>query len=135
MRGALGLLEPQPLAVFLSGAATAWAFVGIAAFAVVFLYPQLTFLDGVPDLGDPLLSIWRMGWVNHWMTAAIRGRSSAQHLLSGAAHLTYSDSMLLPAVIGAPLLALGLHPVVAYNLLFMSGFGLSAWRCTCSART
>ena len=33
--------------------------------------------------------------------------------------------MLLPAAIGAPLLAIGLSPVVAYNLLFLSGFLLS----------
>jgi hypothetical protein len=38
--------------------------------------------------------------------------------------------MLLPALTGAPLAA-GLHPVIAYNVLFLSGFALSALTTTC----
>jgi hypothetical protein len=39
--------------------------------------------------------------------------------------LTLSDPVILPALTIAPLLAVGVHPVVAYNILFLSGFWLS----------
>ena len=39
--------------------------------------------------------------------------------------MTLSDPMILPALTAAPLLALGVHPVVAYNLLFLSALWLS----------
>jgi hypothetical protein len=106
---------------------TAWAFLGIGVFAIIFLHPQMAMLDGVPDIGDPVLSIWRMGWVNHWLHGSDpRTLFSPNIFYPEPLTLTYSDSMLLPAIMGAPLLAAGLHPVVAYNILFMSGFVLSA---------
>ena len=38
---------------------------GFCVFAAVLLFPQLQRMDSVPDLGDPLFSIWRSGWVYH----------------------------------------------------------------------
>jgi hypothetical protein len=40
--------------------------------------------------------------------------------------LTYSDSMLLPALTTVPFLVVGLHPVVAYNLVLVLSFVASA---------
>jgi hypothetical protein len=83
-------------------------------------------MDSVPDLGDPLFSMWRMGWVFHKLGGDPRPLFDANIFYPEPLTLTYSDSMLLPALTGAPLLAAGLHPVVAYNVLFLSGFVLSA---------
>ena len=41
------------------------ALAGFTVFAAVLLFPQLQRMDSVPDLGDPLFSIWRFGWVFH----------------------------------------------------------------------
>src|SRR3954468_15938544 len=38
---------------------------GFAGLTLVFTWPQAANMYGVPDMGDPLLSIWRIAWVNH----------------------------------------------------------------------
>lgn len=117
-RGDKAVPPPLPGRVRRALAASA----GIAAVGAVLLAPQILHLGSVPDLGDPLFSMWRMAWVPHQLA-----RDPA-HLFDGnifhpdPLSLTYSDSMILPALTAAPLLALGVHPVHAYNLLFISGF-------------
>jgi hypothetical protein len=98
---------------------------GFIALVAIFLHPQVRDLRGVPDLGDPLFSIWRIGWVAHQLWADPRHLFDANIFYPEAATLTYSDSMLLPALTAMPLLRVGVHPVVVYNLLLLSGFALS----------
>jgi hypothetical protein len=103
------------------------ALAGISAFGTVLLFPQLRQMYSVPDLGDPLLSIWRFGWVFHKLTGDPRplfdGNIFHPHQLS----LTLSDSMLMPALTTAPLLAAGIHPVLAYNTIMVVSFIASAF--------
>jgi hypothetical protein len=88
-------------------------------------WPQLRRLDAVPDLGDPLFSIWRMAWISHQIVR------DPLHLFDGNMFhperltLTYSDSIIVPALMSAPLLWMGVHPVLTYNLLLLSAFVLS----------
>jgi hypothetical protein len=102
-----------------------WATAGLCVFGVVLMYPQLDNMHAVPDLGDPLFSIWRSGWVYHWLHGDPRPLFSPNIFYPSPLTLTYSDSMLLPSLMVSPLLALGVHPVIAYNVLFLSGFLLS----------
>ena len=81
-------------------------------FAAVLLFPQLQRMDSVPDLGDPLFSIWRFGWVYHKLGGDPRPLFSPNVFHPHQLTLTYSDSMLLPALTTAPFLAVGMHPVV-----------------------
>jgi hypothetical protein len=104
---------------------TMLAAVGICAVAAVLLAPQMLRPYGVPDLGDPLFSIWRMAWVPHQLLRDPLHLFDANIFYPDRLTLTYSDSMILPAITAAPLLAAGVHPVVAYNLLFVSGFVFS----------
>jgi len=103
----------------------ALAAVGIAAALAVLLHGQLLHLDSVPDLGDPLFSIWRVAWVAHQIVR------DPMHLLDGNIFyperltLTLSDPVILPALTVAPLFALGVAPTVAYNVLLLSGFWFS----------
>jgi hypothetical protein len=101
------------------------ALVGLCAVGAVLLFPQLADMRAVPDLGDPLFSIWRSGWVFHWLHGDPRSLFSPNIFYPSPLTLTYSDSMLLPTLMVSPLLAMGLHPVIAYNVLFLSGFLLS----------
>ena len=104
---------------------TALAALGIAAALAILLHDQLQHLYSVPDLGDPLFSVWRIGWVAHQIAANPSHLFDANIFYPERLTLTLSDPVILPALTIAPLLALGVHPVVAYNLLFLSGFWLS----------
>lgn len=84
-------------------------------------------MDSVPDLGDPLFSIWRFGWVYHKLLGDPRPLFSPNIFHPHQLTLTYSDSMLLPALTTVPLLALGLHPVIAYNVVLVCSFVVSAF--------
>ena len=95
---------------------------GLIAIGAVLMHTQLAQMRSVPDLGDPLFSMWRMGWVFQQLGGDPRPLFDANIFHPEPLTFTYSDSMLLPAAIGAPLLAIGLSPAVAYNLLFLSGF-------------
>ena len=117
--------EPAPGQLPLLAGHTLWAGLGLCAFAALLLHRQLAAMYSVPDLGDPLLSIWRMGWLHHWLQGDPRPLFSPNIFYPEPLTFTYSDSMLLPGLVGSGLMALGFHPVVAYNLLFVSGFVIS----------
>jgi hypothetical protein len=102
------------------------ATLGFVVVTAVLLHTQLAQMDSVPDLGDPLFSMWRIGWVFQQLQGDPRPLFDANIFHPEPLTLTYSDSMLLPAVTGAPLLAAGVHPVFAYNTLLLSSFVLSA---------
>jgi hypothetical protein len=93
--------------------------------AAALTWPQVRRLDSVPDMGDPLFSIWRIAWVSHQIVR------DPLHLFDGNMFhperltLTYSDSVIVPALMSAPLFWMGVHPVLIYNLLLLSGFVLS----------
>jgi hypothetical protein len=78
-------------------------------------------------------SIWRFGWVFHKLGGDPRPLFSPNVFYPHQLTLTYSDSMLLPALTTVPFLALGLHPVVAYNLVLVLSFIASAFAMDCRA--
>jgi hypothetical protein len=90
-------------------------------------YPQIKVLDrGVSlDIGDPLLSTWRLAWLAHQLPL------DPWHLFDGNIFypekntLAFSDAMIVPSLTVAPLVWLGVHQLFAYNLLLLSGFALS----------
>jgi len=98
------------------------ALAGLTGAAAVLLWPQIRQMYSVPDLGDPLFSIWRIGWVFHKLHGDPRPLFSPNIFYPHELTFTYSDSMLLPALTATPLLFAGLHPVVAYNLATMASF-------------
>src|SRR4051812_10919858 len=75
------------------------------------------------DLGDPLFTSWVLAWdATHlgrgWWNANI----FAPHPLA----LAYSEHFLPQAVLAAPVYLATRNPVVAYNIVFLSTFVLSA---------
>ena len=102
------------------------AVLGFTLFTVVLLHEQVWNLGHVPDLGDPLFSMWRMAWVAHQAVTDPRHLFDANIFFPDRGTLTYSDAMLLPALPNALLRASGAHPVTAYTLLFLSAFIFSA---------
>jgi hypothetical protein len=99
--------------------------VSFTALVVALTWPQVREMYSVPDLGDPLFSIWRIGWVNHQLLRQPLALFDANIFYPERLTLTYSDSLVVPALMAGPLLWAGVHPVVAYNSLLLSGFVLS----------
>jgi hypothetical protein len=124
LRARLQREEPVPVAsttwtelVIVTGAYACW----IAALT----WPQIIQLRSVPDLGDPLFSLWRMGWIAHQLPRNPMGLFDANIFHSEPLTLTYSDPLLLPSLFGAPFLWLGVDPRLVYNLLLLSAFVFS----------
>jgi hypothetical protein len=117
--------RPVPPAASSQGVHLVLAIGGLVLFAAAIMSPQLTAMGSVPDLGDPLFSMWRIGWVYRQLHGDPRSLFDANIFHPEPLTLTYSDAMLLPALIAVPLLAAGLHPVFTYNVLMLSGFLLS----------
>ncbi|MEW6367432.1 MAG: hypothetical protein AB1714_22620 [Acidobacteriota bacterium] len=85
------------------------------------------------DEGDPLLYSWVIEWV-HWALL-----NSPSQLFSPPIFypekwaLTYSDTLLLPATLVMPVLALGGSGILAHNILLLLSFVLTGvffyWMC------
>ena len=99
--------------------------VGFSALVAVLTWPQVRELYSVPDVGDPLFSIWRIAWVSHQLPRDPLSLFDANIFHPEQLALAYSDSLMVPALMSAPFFWLGVHPVPIYNLLFLSGFVLS----------
>ena len=94
----------------------------------VMTYPQARFLTQtvVPDFGDPLLSTWRLSWIAHQLPRDPLHLFDANIFHPERHALAFSDSMIVPSLMVAPLIWSGVHQVVAYNVLLLSGFLFSA---------
>jgi hypothetical protein len=98
---------------------------GLIALTVITFHSQARHLFSVPDRGDPLFSMWRIAWVQHQLVADPRHLFDANIFYPLRATLTYSDAMILPAIAAWPLAWIGVHPVLAYNLVLLATFVLS----------
>lgn len=98
---------------------------GYTLLVVALTWPQARHMYWVPDRGDPLFSTWRIAWVSHQLPRHPLALFDANIFYPERLTFTYSDSMVVPALMIAPVLWLGGHPVVAYNILLLSGFVLS----------
>ncbi len=96
-----------------------------AVLTVAMTWPQARDLRAVPDPGDPLFSTWRLAWIAHQLPRDPLHLFDANAFYPERATLAYSDGVLLPALVSAPLFWLGAHPLTVYNLLFLSAFALS----------
>ena len=114
-----------------------WYAVAACAGSLVWIVPQILNMHGVPDPGDPVFSAWRLAAITHQLT------TDPLHLWNGNIFyptpytLTFSDSLLLQSMLGAPFLLAGADPIVVMNALLVLSYpvrGLAyfyvAWRLT-----
>ena len=99
-----------------------------AALTVLVTYPQVRgFATSVPYHSDPYFSMWRLGWVAHALRTDPRGLFDANIFYPAHDTLAYSDAMLLPGVVLAPLFWAGVHPVIIYNSALFTALALSGY--------
>ena len=107
---------PIPRAWQTAAGAVALLVVGLGMY-----WTQLSQLESVPDLGDPLFSMWRMGWIAHQLSGDPRPFFDGNIYHPSPLTLTFSDSMLLPSFVSAPFLWAGMRPAIVYNVFLLTG--------------
>jgi hypothetical protein len=82
------------------------------------------FMDpsGAAGLGDPLFTMWRLAWVAHQVRADPAHLFDANIFYPERGTLTYSDAILLPALLAAPLLWIGVPVAYAHAILIVCAF-------------
>lgn len=104
------------------------------ALTALVTYPQVREFGAVPFHSDPYFSMWRLGWVAHEVLRDPRHLFEANIFFPAHDTLAYSDAMLLPGVVLAPLFWAGVNPVVAYNLALFAALALSGFTAFLLAR-
>jgi hypothetical protein len=79
------------------------------------------------DNDDAALNTWVIAWVAHILPRQPLHLFEAPMFYPEPRALAYSEHLLVPALLGAPLLWLGAPPVLVHNLLIIAGLALSGW--------
>jgi hypothetical protein len=103
-------------------------FLVCALLAIVHTWPLATapHILSRHDNGDVMLNEWILAWVQHQLPR------DPLHLFQGNIFypardtLAYSEPLIVPALMAAPVRGLGGSPVLVHNLLVMAGFALTA---------
>jgi hypothetical protein len=89
-------------------------------------WPQVRGLrDTVHDDGDPMLNAWTLAWVAHQLPRAPARLVNANVFYPERRALVFSETLLVPGIVAAPLHWLGAGPLLVHNLVFLSGFIIS----------
>lgn len=79
------------------------------------------------DNGDAMLNEWTIAWVAHQAPRDPRHLFDANIFHPERDTLAYSESMIVQSAMAAPFVWLGASPVLAYNIVLLAGFALTAW--------
>jgi hypothetical protein len=82
------------------------------------------------DNGDAMLNEWTIAWVAHQAPRAPLRLYDANIFHPERDTLAYSEAMIVQSAIAAPFLWLGASPVLAYNIVLLTGFTLTGWAAT-----
>ena len=79
------------------------------------------------DNGDALLNEWILAWVAHQLPRAPARLFDANIFYPARDTLAYSEPLIVQGVMTLPIRVLGGSPVLAYNLVLIAGYALTAW--------
>lgn len=106
-----------------------WAALAVCLLlAIVHTWPLATAPGSLSrnDNSDAQLNAWIMAWVAHQLPRDPL-RLFEGNIFHPAPHtLTYSEPLIVPALVGAPLAWLGFSPVLVFNIVLILGFALTA---------
>ncbi len=78
------------------------------------------------DNGDVMLNEWILAWVQHQLPRDPLNLFQANIFYPARDTLAYSEPLIVPALMGAPVRWLGGSPVLVHNLLLIAGLALTA---------
>jgi hypothetical protein len=121
--------RPSPRGSALSAATLAWTLGLFALLAVIHTWPLATAPSQLSrhDNADAMLNEWILSWVAHQATSDPMHLVDANIFYPEVRTLAYSEYLVVPAAIGAPILWLGGSPTLEYNILILVGLTLTAW--------
>jgi hypothetical protein len=100
-----------------------------AILAIVHTWPLAT-APGVlsrNDNGDAQLNEWILAWVPHALVHSPLRLFQGNIFYPAHDTLAFSEPLIVPALLGAPIGLLGGSPVLVFNLLVLAGFALTAF--------
>jgi hypothetical protein len=100
----------------------------MTALAVIHTWP-LALAPGTHsrnDNGDAQLNAWILAWVEHTLPRDPMHLFQANIFYPAHDVLAFSEPLIVPAILGAPIAWIGGSPVLVYNLMMIAGFALSA---------
>ena len=97
--------------------------------AIVHTWPLITDPGTLSrnDNADAQLNEWIMAWVAHQLPRSPAHLFDANIFYPERDTLAYSEPLIVPALMGAPLRWLGASPVLVFNIILILGFALTAW--------
>ena len=78
------------------------------------------------DNGDAQLNEWILAWVAHAIPRAPLHLFQANIFYPAKDTLAFSEPLIVPGLLGAPIAWLGGSPVLVFNLMVLAGFALTA---------
>jgi hypothetical protein len=79
------------------------------------------------DNADTQLNEWILAWVEHQLPRDPMHLFEANIFYPAHDSLAFSEPLIVPALLGAPLAWSGASPVLVYNLVLIAGFALTAF--------
>jgi hypothetical protein len=76
---------------------------------------------------DAQLNGWIVAWIPHAIAIAPLHVFDGNIFAPETGTLAYSEPLIVPGLAGAPLIWLGVHPVIVLNLLTIAGLTATAW--------
>jgi len=108
-----------------------WILPGIlcGALAIVHTWPLATSPAVLSrnDNGDAQLNEWILAWIAHALPRAPFHLFQANIFYPAKDTLAFSEPLIVPALLGAPIAWLGGSPVLVFNLMVLAGFTLTAF--------
>jgi hypothetical protein len=104
-----------------------------ALLAVIHTWP----LAGAPatwsrnDNGDTMLNEWTLAWVEHELPRRPQRLFQGNIFFPSHDTLAFSEPLIVPAILGAPIRWLGGSPVLVFNLMLITGFALTSLSAYC----
>jgi hypothetical protein len=105
------------------------ALAGCLVLSIVHTWPLVLDLGTFSrnDNADTQLNEWIMAWVAHQLPRDPAHLFEANIFYPAHDVLAFSEPLIVPALMGAPLAWAGASPVLVYNVILLAGFTLSAF--------
>ena len=105
----------------------AFASLVFVALAIAHTYPLITGLDHLSRHNDDeWLNAWAVSWISQQLVSNPSELFSANMYFPTEQSLAYTEPLIVPGILGAPVHWLGTSPLLTYNVLLLLGMALTA---------